>query len=184
MNEIPMWWLILSALFFAIVTLLFVALCFLVVTLIKAVNNIQPQVTGLVTKVNDDLIPQVQSLVTKVEALTGKVDGIADSAKSLTDSAKGTVDNVGSKVRGMTNSVEHIAMSATKQFDKAAPIIGIAIAGLRLYTMFMEMRGQKPGKVRVEKLKDSVSVEIEPDHGNSQAESGTVLTEPRGGAVR
>lgn len=191
MNEIPMWWLILSGIFFFLVAVLFVALCFMVWSLIKLVQGLQPQVSGLMTKVNDDLIPnvnsvvgkvnndlmpQVQGLVNKVESLTAKVDGIADSARGITDSAKGTVDNVGDRVRGITDGIEHIALSATNKFEKAAPIIGIAVAGLRLYTMFMEMRGQKPGRVKIEKTKGSVAVELQPEAGNPRTEEGSILT--------
>jgi cell division protein FtsB len=132
MNEIPMWWLILSGIFFAIVAVLFVVLCMLVGALIKVVLALQPQVSGLLTQVND-LVPTVKNLVTKVEALTDKVDGIADSTRS-------TVDIVGARAKGIATSVDQISGLASQNFAKFAPILGTLMAGLRIFKMYQEYR--------------------------------------------
>jgi uncharacterized protein YoxC len=133
-TEIPTWWLILSGIFFALVALLFLVLCVLVGKLITVVSNLEPQVSSLIKKV-DELVPAVKGLVEKVEDLTVKVEGIADSTKV-------TIDSVGGNARSIARAVDGIASAASQRFQQFAPLLGTLMAGMRIFNMYREYKGQ------------------------------------------
>jgi uncharacterized protein YoxC len=200
---LPDWYLALSVFMMALVMFLFVGLCFLVWKLYSVINAMQPKVTSLTDKVNNDVMPKVNNLIDtvnsdvvpkvsglittveglthKVEGLTERAQGVVDSAKGVVDSAKGTVDSVGNRVQGLTGTVEGFANVASERFQKAAPLIGLVAAGLRLYTMFQQSRGQKPGRVRIEKKPDALAVTVDPGEGS---DDGSHERQPKGDAVQ
>ena len=124
MNEFPMWWLVLSSLFFLAVTVLFGAVCALLFTLVKVLKGLQPQVSSLIV--------QVRGLVDRVDQLTEKVDSLAQSAKGLTDSAKSTVDDVGGKARALVSLVDGVSSPLAKRIESALPYIGTLLAAWRI----------------------------------------------------
>lgn len=118
MNEIPMWWLILSAVFFATNALLVLALAYAVFKLGKLVG---------------DMKPKVESLVTKVDSVTAKVDG-------LTTTLQNTVRNVGEKASGVAGSASMMASTTSKVFERYAPLLGIVLTGLKILGSVNEYR--------------------------------------------
>lgn len=129
---IPTWYFVLSAITLLIIAGTFLALCVLVVKLIRTIQDIQPQVQSLMTKVNDDLVPQVKTLVVKVDTLTEKVTVVADNAKVVSDSAKGTVLALSSRANAVSHAVESLTGAATSKLAGIAPYLGIAVTVIKL----------------------------------------------------
>jgi uncharacterized protein YoxC len=124
-NEIPIWWLILSAAFFVVNLVFFVGLILALQKVMKALETLTPKVNELTT--------QVSALIVKVDRVTDKVEEVADSVKV-------TVDSVGGRARGVAGSVDIIAQTASRQFEKFSPIIGAAMTAFRLFSVYQEMR--------------------------------------------
>ena len=118
MNEIPMWWLILSALFFATNAILVGALAFAMFKLGNVVMELKP----------------------KVEALVEKVDGVTTKVDSLTTTIQSTVSNVGHKAEGIAGSASSMALTTSKVFEKYAPILGIVLTGMKLLSAFTDFK--------------------------------------------
>lgn len=133
MNQIPYWYFVLSAITLVIIAGTFTALCVLVFQLIKAVKQIQPQVSSLATKVNDELLPQVKSLVTKVDTLTEKVTIVADNARIVSDTARGTVQALSGRANSMSSAVESLTTVATNKLGAIAPYLGIVVTVAKLW---------------------------------------------------
>ena len=163
MNELPSWWLFLTGLAAVVIAIFFIVMCALLYQIAKFAKEVRAPVENLVEKVND-LVPEVKSLVQKVEALTVKVEGIAESTR-------GTVDLVGDKAKGVAGAVESIATIAATRFRAYAPILGAAMAGMRLYSMFVEARTKK-GSVKV---KATVSPHEASHHHDGNSKKGTIL---------
>jgi len=121
MNELPMWWLILSGIFFAMNTLLFIAMAVMLFKLGQAVQ---------------DLKPKVESLVVKVDGVTTKVD-------ALTTTLHETVKNVGEKASGVAGSANVLAQTTSKVFEKYAPLLAIATTAFRIFGAIREYRQAK-----------------------------------------
>ena len=138
---IPSWYLGLSAFLLVVISIMFIALCGLVYVLIKTVRNLQLPMTSLITKVNDDLVPKVESLVVKVDGLTEKVSGIADNAKALSSSARGTVETVSGGASAVTHALASFTESGLSKLKGIAPVLGIAFTALKLVKEFREARG-------------------------------------------
>ncbi len=132
-QTIPNWYFALSSFLLIFIALLFAVLCALVIALIKAVRQLEPKVSGLITKVNDDLVPQVQGLVGKVDVLTDKVSSIADNAKTISDSARTTVVSVGGKAQAMSNALETFSANGLAKVQHLAPYVGILLTGLKVW---------------------------------------------------
>lgn len=160
-QTIPNWYLGLTTALIVVILLLFMGLIVLVLELRKVAMRLEPKVTGLLSTVNDDLVPQVKGLVTKVDALTTKVDGIADSAK-------GTVESVGGSARSLANSIETFATSGLKRFEAATPLIGFAIAGFKLFGLIQELRGKKTSAAKANAKSGTKSVVIHGEKGDSE----------------
>lgn len=115
---LPTWWLVLSAVFFVMNILLFGALIFACLKLVQVVQGVQPQ---------------VKDLSDKVHALIDKVDALAASVRE-------NVESVGARTKGIVGSVELIAQSASRQFERFSPFIVGATTAMRLIKALNEMR--------------------------------------------
>jgi outer membrane murein-binding lipoprotein Lpp len=164
MNEIPMWWLIASGVFFVLVAVFFLALCVMVGTLIKLVKNMEPKVSSLLT--------QVQGLVQKVESLTAKVEGIADSTKT-------TVDSVGGRAKSIAGTVEHVTAIAGKGFERFAPILGTVLAAVRLFGLYQDMRAKAATTKTAEEKAAGADATNGHSSGNVDSKQGKLM--PRRG---
>lgn len=137
MNELPGWWLGLSAVFFVVNILLFIALIVLIFFVIKFVK---------------ELTPMLQRVTTQVEALSQRVHGIAGKVEEIADNTKTTLDAVGGRAKSVSSSVDLIANSASRQFEKFAPFIVGATTAIRLVRSLAEIRkGAKPKEATTKK---------------------------------
>jgi uncharacterized protein YoxC len=100
--EIPLWWLIVSGLFFVVHFLFYLVLIWVVVTKIK---------------------PAIDGVNAKVEELSTKVQEIGTKVDELTTNVKDRVDDVGSKASSILASIEHIAQTVSKQTERFAPML-------------------------------------------------------------
>jgi uncharacterized protein YoxC len=119
MTEIPTWVVYAAGIFFAINTAFYLVLIWV-----------------LVTKVG----PAMQQMSAKVADLTTKVETVATRVEELAANVKETMDNVGQKATGILGSVELIAQSASKQFERFSPFIVGAMTAMRLVKSLNEMR--------------------------------------------
>jgi len=138
---IPNWYLGLSAFLLVVITLMFVAVCGLMVVLIKTIRNVQEPLNGLLVKVNNDLVPKVEGLVTKVDGLTEKVSGIADNARAISTTARGTVDKVSSGANMVTDTLASLTEAGASKLKSVAPYIGVAFTVLKLLKDYREAKG-------------------------------------------
>ncbi len=137
---IPDWYLGLSAFLLIVITLMFVAVCGLLVVLIKTVRSVQEPLNGLIVKVNTDLVPKVEGLVTKVDGLTEKVSGIADNARAMSVTARGTVERVSSGASVVSNTLASLTEAGASKLRAVAPILGVAFTVLKLIKDFREAK--------------------------------------------
>lgn len=124
-NDIPNWWLIVSALFFVANLVFFIVLAYLGVTLVRVLKETKPKV--------DEISTKVSALVTKVEQVAVRVEEVANSVKE-------TVDNVGGRAKGVVGSAELVAQSASRQFERFSPFVVGAMTAMRLVKALNEMR--------------------------------------------
>lgn len=128
METIPNWWLNLTAAFAVAGILTFVALVFLVVSLIKKMKEMQPKIDAISDKI-ERISERVESIATKVEGITG--------------SAKGTVDSIAGGAATLIDSLTRIGTKVENGLAKFAPLlIGAKIAG-SLFQTFSENRKAK-----------------------------------------
>lgn len=128
MNEIPTWWLVLSGLFFVANMLLFVVLAFVGLRVVAMLKDLQPKIVNLTTK----------------------VEGIAEKVTELTETTKVTVENVGGRAKNVAGSVELIAHSASRQFERFSPLLVGGITLLRLLSAVRQYRGEeKNGRAKL-----------------------------------
>ena len=128
MNSIPTWWLLVSALFFAVNIVFMAVMAVVGFRALETLRELKPKVEGLSAKANETM--------DKVQLLTTKVD-------SLTTSIKGTVDIVGVRARNVSNSVENLSGEATTQLSRLAPMIGTAMTILKIVQAYREYRSAK-----------------------------------------
>ncbi|RYG47917.1 hypothetical protein EON79_06000 [bacterium] len=125
MTEIPLWWLIVSAAFFAVNLLFFVVMAVVLLKLLGIVQALQPKVA--------ELTGTVQGLVTTVQ-------GVAHKVEELTATVKNRADGVGSKAQEVVGSTGMIMNTASRQFERFAPFITGALTAMRLVKALNEMR--------------------------------------------
>ncbi len=97
MNEIPMWWLVLSGLFFALNVVLFAALAYLALEFAKFQKTLQPKITELTEKVN--------SISKNVEELSAHVKNTAGSANIIARSASQQFEKYSPIIMGVTTAL-------------------------------------------------------------------------------
>jgi hypothetical protein len=118
MTEIPTWWLVVSAIFFVVNILFFVALGVAVFKMVQVVQGITP----------------------KVAAISARVDQIGHKVEELTTSVKETADTLGGRAKSVAGSVDLIAHSASRQFEKYSPVIVGVLTTLKLLKAVQEYR--------------------------------------------
>lgn len=117
MNELPTWWLMLSALAFIVNAAAFLALAFGVLRLATVVKELQPR---------------LNAIAERVDALTVKVDAIAGDVKEFTEKAKGTMASVG----GGTSAIVRALASSTQRLERASPFLVLAVSAFKLFQGF------------------------------------------------
>lgn len=128
MNQIPTWWLVVSAVFFAINILFFLALSFAMLKLASVIKELQPK---------------IGELSTRVEGLVQKVEQVAERVEEVATHVKETVSDVGAKTSGILGSIEGIAHAASKQFERFSPFAVGAMTAMRLVKSLNEMKHGK-----------------------------------------
>jgi methyl-accepting chemotaxis protein len=121
MTEIPSWWFYVSGLCFLLNILLFVAL---IIAVIK-------------------IIPMVQQTTQKVQELTEKVEGVANRVEEVAKNVGDKAGEIGHRATGILGSVENMAHSASRQFEKFSPFIVGALTAFRLVKALNEMKHGK-----------------------------------------
>lgn len=119
MNDIPSWWLILSGIFFVLNIIWFAILSIVMLKLVSVVSGLQPE---------------IRSLSERVKTLVDKVEDLAVTVKE-------TVADVGSKTKGVVGSVELVAQTASRQFERFSPLVIGALSLLRVMRAVGDMRG-------------------------------------------
>lgn len=137
---IPSWYLGLSAFLLVLITVMFLAVTVLMVVLIKAIRGVQEPLQGLIRKVNDDVVPKVETLVVKVDGLTERVSGIADNARAISTTARGTVEKVSGGASSISNTLASLTEVGASKLKSVAPFIGVAFTVLKLVKEMREVR--------------------------------------------
>lgn len=118
-----MWWLVVSAMFFVLNIVFFGVMSYAVLKLTKVVGELQPQVS---------------TLVKRVEEVAHRVD-------ELTTTVKDSVEQIGGKAKGVIGSVELVAQSASRQFERFSPFVVGAMTAMKLIKGLKDMRGAQKG---------------------------------------
>lgn len=121
MMEMPPWWIVVSGIFFILAIVVCVGLLFAVLKAITALKQIQ-------TSVN--------KTIDRAEAVVERLENVAKSAQ-------GTVESIGGRAKNAASSIEHVVSAGAKKMETVAPIFVMALAGLKLYQQFAEMRSEK-----------------------------------------
>lgn len=125
--EIPLWWLVVSGLFFAAGIAVNIGL---VVALLQARRSLA------------ELEPQVKSLLGKVEHISSRVDAISGQVQA-------TVDSIGGKARHVADNFENVALTSSQSVGKLSGYLAMALAAIRLYKevrTLMAVDKEKPAK--------------------------------------
>jgi len=117
-------WLIVSLVFFALNIVLFLALTILAFSLMKWMKEMKP----------------------KIESISNKVDSIGKNVEELTAHVKATAENVGGRAQSVASSVDAIAHLAANTFERFSPYVGGALAAMKLFSGFMQMRSSMAPK--------------------------------------
>jgi len=128
METIPTWWLVLTAIFAIAGTITFTALVYLVMTLMKKMQEMQPK---------------IEAIGDKIERISERVESIATKVDGITGSAKGTVDSIASGATALINSLTQIGTKVESGLAKFAPLlVGIKLAST-LFQTFAERKKSK-----------------------------------------
>jgi uncharacterized protein YoxC len=124
--QVPLWWLIISAIFFIANIFLFVALGLAALKLAAVMKDLSPRIVAIEK--------QVQELVKKVQELATNLNN--------------TVSSVGGRAKGVVGSAEGIAQSASRQFERFSPFVVGALTAIRLVKALNEAKkGRSLAKV-------------------------------------
>lgn len=124
---IPTWWLILSAIFFCLQSLLVLCLIGAVVYAIKLIKELQP----------------------KIAAVSDKVHDIGEKVEDLTVNVKETMATLGGKAKSVAGSADIIAHTASRTFEKYSPIVAGIVSALRVLRAVQQLRAKKSGQASV-----------------------------------
>jgi hypothetical protein len=128
MTEIPIWWLVVSALFFVVNLVVLVVLAVIGLRVVKMLEESKPQLAELNVKVN--------KLVDTVQSTAVKVDDVASSVRETTRS-------VGTKASNAAGVFENASMAAAPILSKIVPGINIAMVALKVLKAFQASRAPK-----------------------------------------
>ena len=140
--EIPMWWLVITAIF-AIAGI--IAIIVLVMVVVKLVAMLQ------------EMQPKIHAIGDKVEKISERVERISETVEGIAGSAKGTVENVMSGANALIRSLTSFSEKAEAGLTKFAPLlVGVKLAS-SLYQAFADRKTSKakitanlPAKIEVE----------------------------------
>jgi uncharacterized protein YoxC len=132
MTEIPIWWLVVSALFFVVNLVVLVVLAVIGLRVVKMLEESKPQLAELNVKVN--------KLVDTVQSTAVKVDDVASSVRETTRS-------VGTKASNAAGVFENASMAAAPILSKIVPGINIAMVALKVFKAFQASRAPKAPKL-------------------------------------
>lgn len=121
MNELPMWWVVVSGIFFGLGILVCVGLLIAVMKAMVALKAVQAS---------------VEKTIDRAEKVVDRLEGVAKSAQ-------GTVESIGGRAKSAASSIESVVSAGAKKMETIAPIFVMALAGLKLYQQFAEMRTEK-----------------------------------------
>ncbi|RYG79356.1 hypothetical protein EON77_09265, partial [bacterium] len=108
--EIPLWWLLLSGLFFVVNIVFFAVLSFVAWKLLGLSHKVEP----------------------KIESLLATVNGIGHKVDDLTAIVKDVAARVGQQAEGVSASANQISHVAAQQVEKFGPIIAAATAAYKV----------------------------------------------------
>lgn len=108
--EIPIWWLLLSGLFFLVNIVFFSVLTFVAWKLLEVGKKVEPK---------------IESLLSTVNAIGHKVD-------DLTAIVKDVASKVGQQAQGVSASANQISHVAAEQVERFGPIIAAATAAYKV----------------------------------------------------
>ena len=138
MNEVPTGlietWIWFSLIFFFLNICLFIGLLVFMVKLMGFMKEMKP----------------------KIESISTRVDAISKNVEELTQHVKATAETVGAKTKSVATSVDSIAHLASTTFERFSPYVMGALAAMRLFSGFMQMRrtlAPKAIEVTTEKTK-------------------------------
>lgn len=120
--EIPMFWLVISGIFFAVGIIMNVVLAYAVFQLLKSVKEIQPQMIAS--------MKSVEEMSKQVEALSAKVEE--------------TVDTVGGKAKIAVKAVDSLGLGSSKQVGIISTALSTAMSIFKLYQEIESFRKPKP----------------------------------------
>jgi len=147
-NAVPDWWLWVSAAFFAVNLLFFLALAVVMLKIVALVK---------------DLGPKVGELTTKVEGLVVKVEEVSTQVTEVAQHVKETVTDVGQKTSSILGSIEQIATTASKQFERFSPFVIGAMTAMKLVRAVADFRQERTFKGKVEKKSKNLLERLLPD---------------------
>jgi uncharacterized protein YoxC len=125
MSEIPTWWLAVSAAFFVVNILFFIAMIAMLL---------------FVKQFMIEQKPRIEALESEVKTLVEKVHVIADRTEEIATSLKSTVDVVGGRAKGVATSAEIVASVLSRQVERFSPYIVGALTAMKLFKGVREMR--------------------------------------------
>ena len=131
MNEIPIWWLVLSGLFFFLSTVLCIVGIVALIYLIRLVK---------------ELAPRIEALEAAVRELIFKVHAVAERVEEVAASVRDTVRSVGGKASHVAGAADLVATAATKQFDRIAPIVSVLVTGFKIFRAVQGLRKKREPK--------------------------------------
>ena len=124
MTEIPNWWLGISAGFFVLGTIAFIATTVVLVYVLKAIKEIQPQII----------------------ATTKRIENVAERVEEVSNSVKVTVDELSAKAKGIATTTEGAVGKVATAAAANSPWIAGAMTVFKLYQAYQAVRGAKQAK--------------------------------------
>jgi uncharacterized protein YoxC len=140
---VPTWWLVTSTIMHVVVILAFGAMAFAMFKLVGIVNELKTKVSNTVDTMEAKAKGFIDHVDVKTDALMARIEGVTDKLDEIAATAKGTVEDVSGRTRGLASRMEGVANTALVKFDKASPLIGTIVAGMKLYNMFIAMRAER-----------------------------------------
>ena len=118
MTEIPMWWLVVSGIFFVLAIVLTAALAIAVFKMMSTVKTLQEK---------------LEQTIKKGEAVVDRLEGVAKTAQN-------TVDSIGGSARNVVSRVEGAVSSTAERVEPVMAFLAIASAGMQLYHQFAAIK--------------------------------------------
>jgi len=142
MTEIPMWWLIFSAIFFVLQSILVFCLIYFVIRLMGTIREITP----------------------KVVAISEKVHEIGIKVEDLTTNVKQTMETLGTRAKSVAGSADLIAHTAARSFERFSPAVVAILSGLKILRAVQEFRSSHNSRDRPKSGKGSPKADPDVDN--------------------